>query len=329
MMNPSLILAIPSKGRLEKETTCLFNNAHMTLKRNSIRGYQGVIEGMDTVEVIYLSASEIAKRLGEGTIHLGCTGEDLLREQVTHFEDKIHLISPLNFGHANVVVALPELWVDVLTMDDLAEVATEYREYNGQRLRIATKYKRLTQEFFSQHSIRDYQIIQSFGATEGAPASNAAEIIVDITSTGSTLAANQLRIAEDGIILRSQTHLVAALTADWTQKACDIAKKMLSHLNAYQQMNQWIKIQFIPDNKYENNPLIHTQSLQKLKEKYPLKSIDKEDFTFLVPKNKINDVIDGFMAYPFTDFIIHNPYYSLTHKNKLYETFIVMLQSKK
>ena len=219
------------------------------MKRAGARGYQGRLSGMDTVDVLYLSASEIAARLREGSIHFGITGEDLLREEIPDLDNAIQLVQPLGFGHADVVVALPDGWVDVTCMADLAEVAGAFRAEHNKRLRVATKYTHLTAEYFARHGVVDYVLVQSFGATEGAPASGAAEAIVDITSTGATLAANNLRVPEDGVILKSQANLAAALKADWSPEARGAAKQILARLSAYQQAMERLVVSFIVDTK--------------------------------------------------------------------------------
>ena len=244
-----LILAVPSKGRLEENAADIFARAGMPLKRAGARGYQGRLSGMDTVDVLYLSASEIAARLREGSIHFGITGEDLLREEIPDLDNAIQLVQPLGFGHADVVVALPDGWVDVTCMADLAEVAGAFRAEHNKRLRVATKYTHLTAEYFARHGVVDYVLVQSFGATEGAPASGAAEAIVDITSTGATLAANNLRVPEDGVILKSQANLAAALKADWSPEARGAAKQILARLSAYQQAMERLVVSFIVDTK--------------------------------------------------------------------------------
>ena len=183
----TFILAVPSKGRLEEKSAEIFSKAGLTLIRDGARGYQGEMAGIDSVRVEYVSAGDIAARLAEGSAHMGITGEDLLREEIADFNSAIHLVSPLGFGQADVVVAIPDGWVDVTTMNDLADVAAEFRARHGRRLRVATKYTHLTTDFFGRHGADDYELVQSFGATEGAPGSGAAEAIVDITSTGATL----------------------------------------------------------------------------------------------------------------------------------------------
>jgi ATP phosphoribosyltransferase len=143
------------------------------------------------------------KEIGNGTVDFGVTGEDLIREGLAEADKRVEFCARLGFGHADVIVAVPEIWLDVDTMADLGDVAADFRTRHGRRLTIATKYWRLTQQFFSsQHGIQLYRIVESLGATEGAPASGSADIIVDITSTGSTLRANHLKILSDGVILR-------------------------------------------------------------------------------------------------------------------------------
>ena len=120
------------------------------------------------------------------------------------------LIDSLGFGSANVVVAVPQAWIDVRTMADLDDVTTGFRAQHNRRMRVATKYINLTRNFFAAHGVVDYRIVESAGATEGAPAVGTAEMIVDITTTGATLAANGLKVLDDGVILRSQANLVAS-----------------------------------------------------------------------------------------------------------------------
>ena len=187
---------------------------------------------MEGAEVAFLSASEITSRLARGEAHFGVTGEDLVREEIADAESKVELLAPLGFGHANVVVAVPQAWIDVRCMADLADVAGGFRARHGRGLRVATKYVNTTRRFFAQHDVDDYRIVESSGATEGAPAAGSADLIVDITTTGATLAANALKILDDGVILRSQANLVASLTAPWSETAKEAARVILSRIAA-------------------------------------------------------------------------------------------------
>lgn len=229
----ALTLAIPSKGRLKESCDSYFADAGAVLKQTAgARGYRASLSGFPDIEVMLLSASEIASSLVSGDVHLGITGEDLLRESAPELQGRVHLIRPLGFGFANVVVAVPQYWIDVSTMADLDDVCAAFAHRHRRRLRIATKYVQLTRGFFAHMGISDYRIVESAGATEGAPAAGTAEAIVDITTTGATLAANGLKTLEDGTILESQAQLAAALTADWTPEARKAAEALLARLNA-------------------------------------------------------------------------------------------------
>lgn len=214
----TLTIAIPSKGRLKENTVNLFVQAGFDLQLpKDSRGYQGSLNGIPgsdkPLDVLFLSASEIARELVNGKIHAGITGEDLARETISDADEHLNFAAKLGFGHANVVIAVPQAWLDVRTMADLDDVAAEFRARHGRRLRVATKYWTLTQSFFADHGIAVYRIVESLGATEAAPAAGQADAIVDITSTGSTLRANGLKILEDGVILASEANFILSRSA--------------------------------------------------------------------------------------------------------------------
>ena len=205
-----LTLGIPSKGRLMESANERLARAGFEIARlGSDRGYRGLLKGLDAVEVAFLSASEVAQNLKDAKIDLGITGEDLLREKIAPGDPSTDILVRLGFGPATVVVAVPECWLDVAAMADLDEVSESFYERHGRRLRVATKYHNLTRRFFAAKGVTGYRIVESLGATEGAPAAGIAEVIVDITTTGSTLAANHLKILDDGEILKSEAVLAA------------------------------------------------------------------------------------------------------------------------
>jgi ATP phosphoribosyltransferase len=230
----ALVIAVPAKGRLQDNAEAFFARAGLKLVQpRGAREYRGSIEGYEGIEVAYLSAAEITQQLGQGAVHLGITGEDLVREMIPEADAKVVLIEGLGFGHANVVVAVPQAWIDVRNMADLDDVATAFRHKRDRRMRVATKYVNLTRDFFAGHGVADYRIVESSGATEGAPAAGNAELIVDITSTGATLAANGLKVIEDGTILRSQANLVAARGATWNARVRTTARIVLDRVAAH------------------------------------------------------------------------------------------------
>ncbi len=228
-----LVLAVPSKGRLQENAAAFFGRAGLIFNQTrGARDYRGTIAGVPDVEVLFLSASEIVTQLAGGAAHLGVTGEDLIREQIPDADAAVELITPLGFGFANVVVAVPQAWIDARTMADLDEVAADMRARHGRKMRVATKYVNLTRKFFADKGVADYFIVESLGATEGAPSSGSAEIIVDITTTGATLAANALKILDDGVILKSEANLVASVSADWSKAARAAARVLMTRIAA-------------------------------------------------------------------------------------------------
>ena len=216
-MSEPLILALPSKGRLKEQCEAWLAEAGLTVETTgSGRGYTATLAGAPGVSVQFLSAGSIAAALDVGEAHLGVTGEDLIRERSETVDARVLCLRGLGFGRADVVVAAPTAWIDVDTMADVDEVAHDFLARTGGRLRVATKYVTLCRTYFANAGIVDYRIVPSAGATEGAPAAGTAELIVDITTTGATLTANNLKILKDGVILKSQASLAASLTAGWS-----------------------------------------------------------------------------------------------------------------
>jgi ATP phosphoribosyltransferase len=236
-----LIVGVPSKGRLMEDTLEIFRAAGLAIeKTGDERGYRGAIASMPDSAVEFLSAGEIARHLQSGRIHLGVTGEDLVREQIPDADERASCLLKLGFGHANVIVAVPDCWLDVETMADLEEAGALFAAEHGRRLRIATKYPMLTRRFFAAQGVVHYRTVESLGATEGAPAAGMAEAIVDITSTGATLKANGLRILSDGIILQSEANLVASKAAIQGAKTAilcaSVSEKLASALCAFKNL---------------------------------------------------------------------------------------------
>ncbi|WP_237154600.1 ATP phosphoribosyltransferase [Oryzibacter oryziterrae] len=246
-MSETLIVAVPSKGRLQEQTLAFFERSGLPIRQaRGARDYFGTIDGLPGVDVQFRSASEIAREIGAGNVHLAVTGIDLLHETLggdgeDGFEKHIvaedapapaHIVTRLGFGHADVVVAVPQAWLDVQSMADLADVAARFRLKHHRPMRVATKYVALTRRFLTAHGVHDYLIVESPGATEGAPAAGTAELIVDITSTGRTLIENGLKIVDDGVIMRSEAALTASLKAGWTPAVRKACRTMLTRIAA-------------------------------------------------------------------------------------------------
>jgi len=216
-MTGKLIFALPSKGRLMEQCNAFLASAGLTILRTGpTRGYKGEVDGLPGVEINFVSSSEIAQLLRSGAAHLGITGEDLIRETMADADERVTFLERCGFGRADVVVAAPACWIDVRRVADLEEMALAYRRVHGRRIRVATKYMNLARGFFARKGVTGYRIVESLGATEGAPAAGLAELIVDITTTGATLKANGLKVLEDGIILQSEANLISSKNAAWS-----------------------------------------------------------------------------------------------------------------
>lgn len=225
----TLKLGLPSKGRIQEHTIRWFAERGIAIERDPDgREYSARALGIAGVQPVMLSAGEIPRELAAGRIHLGITGEDLIRDRVHDWERRVMLAQKLGFGDADLVVAVPAFWVDVERMADLDEVAAAFRARHGHAFRIATKYHVLTRQFLRRHAVADYRLVDSQGATEATPLNRTAEAIVDITSTGETLRANHLKPLEDGLILRSEANLCVSRVA----RLGDEARAALAELAA-------------------------------------------------------------------------------------------------
>ena len=225
-------LGVPSKGRLMDKTFDWFGARGVSLARTgSDREYAGAVEGVDGVELVLLSAGEIPRELAAGRIHLGVTGTDLIREKLPLWEQQLEEIKPLGFGKADLILAVPNCWIDVDTLDDLDAAASAFRDTHGFRLRVATKYHRLVREYLQENGVADYQLVDSQGATEGVVKNETAEAVADITSTGETLRANHLKILGDGPILKSQATLWRSRVAASENSDRETLKALLAKLD--------------------------------------------------------------------------------------------------
>ncbi len=226
-----LRLGIPSKGRLMEKTFAWFAERGIDVRRaGAEREYAAEITGMG-IKPMLLSAGEIPRDLAAGRLHLGVTGSDMVQERIPAWDQAVTPLTPMGFGHADLVIAVPQCWIDVTTLDDLDAVAAAFRARHGFRLRIATKYHRLTRDFLRDAGVADYRLVDSQGATEGTVAHGMAEAIADITSTRETLRANHLKILDDGVIHRSEATLFRSQRATWADAGDRALADLMAKLN--------------------------------------------------------------------------------------------------
>jgi ATP phosphoribosyltransferase len=229
-----LVIALPSKGRLQEQTLNFLNGCGFDVRRvGNGREYVSSLVGVDDVDVIYLRPEEIPNRVEQGDAHAGITGLDLYREYGEGAPVSSVLLPKLGFGGARLVVAIPQSWVDVSAMSDLDEAAMLFHQRHGRSLRVATKFSRLTRAFFSEHGIVEYSLVGSSGATEGAPAAGVADFVVDLTSTGTTLAENHLKEITGGTVLETQACLIASCRApQWSNRALGALEHLVEQIEA-------------------------------------------------------------------------------------------------
>ena len=214
MMKNIINIGIPSKGRLRKGILKIFKKRKLNLvSERGERDLLGSINNLSNVKILYLHAREIIERLGDGSLDLGFSGYDLLKESEINVQNKINVVKKYGFGKATLVVAIPDPWIDVQTIADLEEIAFEFKDKKKKRLRVGTKYPNLTQNFLFSKGVTQFKLVNSLGSTEVMPFTGSAEVIVDITSTGETIKANNLRILKDGEILKSEACMMISKSA--------------------------------------------------------------------------------------------------------------------
>ena len=227
-----LKIAFPSKGRLRKDLEKLLRFKKIEfVEEGNERNYMAKLATQNDILIYFMGAKEIVTQLDEGNIHLGITGDDLVQEKILDSEEKVTSELTLDFGKADLVVAVPKIWLDVTTMAELDEISHVKGMNTSKRLKVANKYINLTNRFFYKCGVTDYRTVGSSGSTENAPFNGIADIIVDITSTGETLKANNLRILDDGLILKSSANIFKSKTIKWTKDLELVSNQFLKSIS--------------------------------------------------------------------------------------------------
>jgi len=245
-MSGPLVMALPSKGRLHEQVVDFLNACGFGVrKQGDGREYVAKLTGMEGVSIIYFRPDEIPARIELGDAHIGLTGEDLYREY-GEGQHASHLLMPnLGFGGARLVVGVPQSWIDVSTLNDLDEAAMLFHQKHGRSLRVATKFARLTRAFFAENGIVEYTLVESAGATEGAPAVGIADLIVDLTSTGATMAQNHLKEIEGGTVIRSHCCMIASLQEKlWSHDTLGALEHVVEQIEARMRAKDTMVLRF-------------------------------------------------------------------------------------
>ena len=229
-MSKLIKIGLPSKGRLKDESLKIFKKKGLPI-RDSKRNYLSEIKNFSLNEVVFSHAREIIERLADNSLDIGISGYDLLKESLPGIQKNIQVSSRLNFGFADLIVAVPDAWIDVQTIADLEEISFEFKDKNTGKLRVATKYPNLTNDFLLSKGLTQYKIINSLGSTEIYPFTDQSEIITDITSSGATLKANNLRVLKDGNILKSSACILVSKKSLKDKNKKNLVLSLLKKLN--------------------------------------------------------------------------------------------------
>jgi len=225
-------IGLPSKGRLKDESLKIFKKNNLSIK-DSKRNYLSEIKNFSLNEVVFSHAREIVERLADNSLDIGISGYDLLKESLPGIQKNIQVFSRLNFGFADLIVAIPDAWIDVQTIADLEEISFEFKDKNIGKLRVATKYPNLTNDFFLSKGLTQYKIVNSLGSTEIYPFTSQSEIVTDITSTGKTLKANKLRVLKDGNILKSSACILISKKSLKNKPKKEIILRLLKKIKTF------------------------------------------------------------------------------------------------
>jgi len=229
-MSKLIKIGLPSKGRLKDESLKIFKKKNLSIK-DAKRNYLSEIKNFRLNKVIFSHAREIVERLADNSLDIGISGYDLLKESLPGIQKNIQVFSRLNFGFADLIVAVPNAWIDVQTIADLEEISFEFKDKNIGKLRVATKYPNLTNDFLLSKGLTQYKIINSLGSTEIYPFTDQSEIITDITSSGATLKANNLRVLKDGNILKSSACILVSKKSLKNKNKKNLVLSLLKKLN--------------------------------------------------------------------------------------------------
>ncbi|MDX2138411.1 MAG: ATP phosphoribosyltransferase [Chloroflexota bacterium] len=230
-MLDTVTFALPSKGAIAEPTTAFLRDCGLRVEKPNPRQYTGSLPAVSGMDVLFQRVIDIVYKVADNTAQFGITGLDVVREYP--HDNVIVVLDDLGYGACKLVVAVPEAWVDVTSMADVADVALDFREYQRRNLRVATTFPFMARQFLHTQGIHHFTIVNAEGAIEAAPTIGYADIIVDLVATGTTLRENHLKPLSDGVILQSQACLIGSRAAlRNTQAARDAARAVLEYIDA-------------------------------------------------------------------------------------------------
>ena len=237
-----LRMALPSDGELYDSTLDFMRSCGLTVSRPNSRRYTGSVPAIPGVEVLFQRSADVTQKVEEGSAELGVTGLDRVLEYRNDEARASVLIEDLEYGRCEFVMAVPDSWMDVTSLSDLADLALEFRQ-EGKQLRIATKYPRLLRAYLYERGINYFTLVPASGAMEAAPAAGYADLIADLTATGVTLRENQLKQLDEGTILASQSCLIAnPVSLSQSDEALALARSIVELMEGHLRAEPFYRI---------------------------------------------------------------------------------------
>ena len=297
-------IVLPSDGDLYEPSLAFLSACGIPVDRPSTRRYTADIPALPSASVLFQRTSDITQKVEEGSAELGITGLDRYMEYRREGGAVIDIIEDLGFGHCELVLAVPDTWLDVASMDDLADLAIEFRQ-KGRQLRIATKYPRTVSRFLYGKGIYYFSLVQASGTLEAAPTAGYADLIADLTSTGVTLRDNRLKTLEEGIILVSQACLIAnRRLLGATSGGLELARSMLEMMEGYLRASSFYRLtanvrgaspEAVSATVLARPDLAGLQG-PTISRVYDLDEVDWFAVSLVVPKEKLINAVDHLRA---------------------------------
>lgn len=329
-----LILALPSKGRLGDDSENFFGRAGLRIYKPNRRQYTASIPSLPAAEVVYQRPRDILGKVGEGRVDIGITGYDILAEYGSETEDVI-IIDKLGFGRCDLLLAVPDSWIDVTSVADLADLSLRYHE-RGKQLRIATKYGNLTKGFMYRHGISQFLLVHADGAMEAAPRMGYADMVADLSETGTTLRENHLRPIDGGAILSSQAVLIGnrRSLSESTAKLLAL-REMIELIEAHRRAGRYVSLRAnirgasVADvqRRILANPALGGSKGPGVVEVASAPGETEKWFetNLLVPADLIHKTMQRLRDLGGTDIIVMRPNYVFDDKSETYERFESLL----
>ena len=332
--NENLIIALPSKGQLGDSSAEFLGRAGLNIYKPNKRQYTGTIPSLPGCEVVFQRPTDIFGKVNEGRVDIGITGLDIVAEY-TEDSDDVMVIDKLGFGKCELLLAVPESWIDVTSIADLADLSLRHQEM-GSQLRIATKYSNLTKEFMYRQGISHFLLVHADGAMEAAPRMGYADMIADLSETGTTMRENHLRPISGGTIIDSESVLIGNKRnlRDSPQKL-ETLREMIELIEAHQRARQFVSLhanikgQSVIDVQHRilaNPALSGTKGPGVIEIASPHGMPDKWfETNLLVPSHLIHKTMQHLRALGGTDIIVTRPNYVFGDKSETYDQFETLL----